>query len=246
MAQAYEVYLDASDNHSLVFDQKLELQTLSQPGPEMTSTDVHINSEAETMAQSVGQGLNVDKFVDRYIADKSKHAALKNLLGYLVYSIDSATLRFTPDGQVFFQGSCVPEAHLATILQSLVNKKQKQIATGEYCLLLCLRDAPDSIKKMILPSKLKMCNIFLKEPAPPKNYPVKAPKVLQDQGGGGGPLRSTGKVRLVGPAPYPQVNPARQVQKNPPLDRSRQAVSKMKKQLNVYPAEIKKPWYTLN
>ena len=242
MAEAYEVFLDSSDNYTVVFDQKLELQSLPLVD-DMTSTDSNINRDAEAMALSVGQGLNVEKFVTQYIADKTKHGSIKNLLSYLVNSIDSATLRFTPDGQVFFQGSCVPDAHLATILQSLVNKKQKLIVTGEYCLLMCLRDAPDYLKAMILPSKLKMCNIHLKEPVQPKNYPLKPPRALQESGG---PIRSNTRLRVVGPAPYPLPRQPKYVQRNPPLDKSKQEVSKLKKQLNVYHTEQKKPWYTLH
>ena len=241
MAEAYEVYLDPQDNYSLTFDQGLELDRL--PPPEtMTSTDVHLNSDADSMAQSVGQGINVDRFVDQHIPDKSKQGNAKSLLSYLVYSVDSSTLRFTSDGQVFFQGTCVPEAHLATILQSLVNKKQKYIATGEYCLIMCLREAPDYIKGLIHPSKLKLCNIHLREPSQPKSYPAKPPKTLHEFGG---PLRSSAKLKVVGAAPYPLQGQPRQVKRQPPLDTSKPGVSNMKKRLNVYKAEPKKPWYTL-
>ena len=245
MAEAFEVYLDKRDNFTISFEQASELQPLvtQSPEQEMASSENPQNSDAENMSRSVGQPrLSVDKFVNQYISDRSKQGGAKALLSYLVYSVDTSTLRFTQDGQVFFQGVNVPDAHLATILQSLITKRQKHLVTGEYCLLMCWGEAPDYIKKQIHPSKLKLCNIHMSHPTPPKHYPARPPKSSL---GPVGRLQPTSKIKIVGAAPYPLREQPRHLLKNPPLDRSRPVPPEQKKKLNVYRKEQAKPWYTL-
>lgn len=239
MAQAYNVYLSSSDPSFLDFEKITDIQPLTsdimpEDTPNLAKVPA-IGGDTEAINSSIGIQFNADEFISVHISDRKHFSNAKAVLSYITSNVDSTVLRFTQDGRVFYQGSCVAGANLKKILESLVTKKSKALQSGEYFLLSNLVNAPDYIKSLINPNKLKLCNIQfefatknvvkrLTAPAPPKAN------------------RSNMEVKTAAPVNIkpPQSRPViRTVVK---LDTSKRAPTALQKQFNVKDAA---PWYKL-
>lgn len=161
MAQPYNVFLSETNPNILDFERISDIQPLSNlnmPTEDLTKPVVP-SGEAEAINSSIGIFFDLDNYISTHFSDKKSVSNARAVLSYLHSNVDPTVLKFSQDGRIFYQGAAVPGANLKKVLESLTSKRQKVLNIGEYFLLSNLTKAPDYIKTLVNPAKLKMCNI---------------------------------------------------------------------------------------
>lgn len=176
MFQPQRIYIDNKDKHSLLFDTIVDnikpiqapttqksgsaLPFISDKQTETTKmTAKLLNNESDAVMRALGVTFCADVFIAQNFKDKNEQQKVALVLMYLTKNIDPSILHFTQSGGIVFQNNLVPNSDLTAVLKNMVSKKSKTLITGEYFLLHNLAAAPQTLKAMINPSKLKLCNI---------------------------------------------------------------------------------------
>jgi len=242
MAQAYNVFLSDSNQNILDFERITDIQPLSS-NTIMADDNTSISKtpaigETEAINASVGITFNPDEFISVHFSGQKNASNAKAVLSYINSNVDHTILRFTQDGKVFYLGSSVAGANLKKILESLVTKKQKILQTGEYFLLSNLTSAPDYIKSLINPHKLKLCNIQFEYAT--KNIVKRLPPPIAQKH-----AKPNTEVKTASPFTfYPYIQkPLVPVIRTPAkLDTSKRGLSASQKRFNLKEPH---PWYKL-
>ena len=248
MAQRYNVFLSDSDPTLLDFERITDIQPLPEQlsMPDERAKSTVPNGEAEALNSSVGIFFNLDSYISTNFNDKRGLSNARAVLSYLHTNVDPTVLKFSQDGRIFYSGAPVPGANLKKVLESLTSKKQKVLQHGEYFLLSNLTHAPDYIKSLVNPSKLKLCNIqmdFANQPqvkrVPSKPTNIQNPPSMQSPGNS----RTNVEIKTLSPFtyyPYQQRNVQPIAKTLTKLDKTVRGLTPNQKRFNV-----KDPWYRL-
>ena len=247
MAQPYNVFLSDTDPNVLDFEKVTDIQPLSNlnMAQDNPTKSVIPSGEAEALNSSIGIFFNLDSYISTHFSDKKNISNTRAVLSYLNSNVDPTILKFSQDGRVFYQGAAVPGANLKKILESLTSKKQKVLQIGEYFLLSNLTNAPDYIKTLVHPAKLKMCNIQVEFATQPqvKRLNSRPANIYNPPSSLPGMSKPNIQVKTASPfAFYPnQKRPSQPIAKTlTKLDKTVRGPTPNEKRFNV-----KEPWYKL-
>lgn len=131
-----------------------------------------LNAEAESMANAVGSTFQIESFLQSGKVAKHLQGKIRQVLTYLVTSVDKSLLRFGANGGIYHHNNLLPDVDLLTVMENLVSKKSRTLVNGEYTILMYLTRAPQTIIALINPQKLKLCNVQIQ-------YAAKGPSMAR-------------------------------------------------------------------